>query len=146
MEVFKDGQWTTAHSLPIAGSILKSALHGDQWYLITNMGKVFRTSLQSLISGSDQSPWETLPDALNRSSAAAFFGGRLLSIRGERGCCDPTTIAGFSSSTQSWERVAYLPVSLSQSYAVVLPTGELTVIGGREINVKNTAIKCSELF
>ncbi len=49
VEVFKDGQWTTAPSLPIATSMFKSALHGDQWYLIS-LRKVFRTSLQSLIS------------------------------------------------------------------------------------------------
>ncbi len=36
VEVFKDGQWTTAPSLPSAGSHMKSALHGDQWYLITS--------------------------------------------------------------------------------------------------------------
>ncbi len=132
VEVFKDGQWTTAPSLPSAGYDMPSVLHGDQWYLITSLGKVFRTSLQSLISGSDQSPWETLPDASNGYSAAAFFGGRLLSIGGgDYG--DPTTaIYAFSSSTQSWEYVADLPLPLKYSSAVVLPTGELMVIGGRD--------------
>ncbi len=66
VEVFKDVQWTTAPSLPSAGYNTKSALHGDQWYLITGQGKVFCASLQSLISGDDKSPWETLPDAPNR--------------------------------------------------------------------------------
>ncbi len=60
VEVFKDGQWTTAPSLPSAGSVMQSDLHGDQWYLITYQGTVFCVSLLSLISGSDQSPWETL--------------------------------------------------------------------------------------
>ncbi len=50
VEVFKDGQWTTAPSLPIAECFLKSALHGDQWYLITSLGKVFRTSLITTIT------------------------------------------------------------------------------------------------
>ncbi|XP_064401955.1 uncharacterized protein LOC135347813 isoform X3 [Halichondria panicea] len=137
VEVFKDGQWTTAPSLPNAnaGQDIKSVLHGDQWYLITSVGKVFRTSLQSLISGSDQSPWETLPDAPNCYSTAAFFGGRLLSIGGDRGRAydDLTTaIYAFSSSTQSWEHVADLPLPLTHSSAVVLPTGELLVIGGTD--------------
>ncbi len=133
VEVFKDGQWTTAPSLPNAECGMKSALHGDQWYLITYLGKVFRTSLQSLISGSDQSPWETLPDAHNNYSAAAFFGGCLLSIGGEDYRNPKTAIYAFSSSTQSWEHAADdMPVPLSASSAVVLPTGELLVIGGRD--------------
>ncbi len=82
VEVFKDGQWKTAPSLPSAEYDMQSALHGDQWYLITVVGKVFCASLQSLISGADQLPWETLPDAPNRYTAAAFFGGHLLSIGG----------------------------------------------------------------
>ncbi len=129
VEVFKDGQWTTAPSLPLAGYDRKSALHGDQWYLIC-LRKIFRTSLQSLISGSDQSPWETLPDAPNRYSAAALFGGRLLSIGGGDYGNPTTAISAFSSSTQSWEHVADMPLPLKYSSAVVLPTGELMVIGG----------------
>ncbi len=80
VELLKDGQWTTAPSLPSAGYEMKSALHGDQWYLITGQRKVFGISLQSLISGADQLPWETLPAAPKHFSAAAFFGGHLLSI------------------------------------------------------------------
>ncbi|XP_064401962.1 uncharacterized protein LOC135347816 isoform X2 [Halichondria panicea] len=134
VEVFKDGQWTTAPSLPNAnaGEDIKSVLHGDQWYLITSVGKVFRTSLQSLISGSDKSPWETLPDAPIDYSPAAFFGGRLLSIGGGGFSNLTTAISAFSSSTQSWVHVADLPLPLKYSSAVVLPTGELMVIGGRD--------------
>ncbi len=61
VEVFKDGQWTTAPSLPSAGSNMKPALHGDQWYLIQSNKNVLRASLQSLISGTNLLPWETLP-------------------------------------------------------------------------------------
>ena len=50
VEVFKDGQWTTAPSLPSTRSGMQSALHGDQWYLITSLGKVFRTSLITTIT------------------------------------------------------------------------------------------------
>ena len=136
VEVFKDGQWTTAPSLPSADYDVMSALHGDQWYLITCLGKVFRTSLQSLISGFDQSPWETLPDVPNSWSAAAFCSGRLLSIGGGDDRNPTTAISAFSSttSTQLWEHVTDMPVSLTRSSAVVLPTEELLVIGGRDIH------------
>ncbi len=132
VEVFKDGQWTTAPSLPSAAYEMKSALHGDQWYLITLLGKVFCASLQSLISGADKSPWETLPDAPNQFSAAAFFGGHLLSIGG--GFPNPTTIIyTFSTFTQSWGHVADLPLSMLRPTVVVLSSEQLIVINGARV-------------
>ena len=124
VEVFKDGQWTTAPSLPSAGYDMQSALHGDQWYLITYEGKVFCASLQSLISGADKPPWETLPDAPHQLSAAAFFGGHLLSIGS---IPNPTTIYAFSTFTQSWEHAADLPLLLHMPIAVVLSSEQLIV-------------------
>ncbi len=127
VEVLKDGQWTIAPSLPSAGHAMKSALHGDQWYLITVQGQVFCASLQSLISGADKSPWETLPDAPNQLSAAAFFGGHLLSIGG--GFPNPSTnIHAFSTFTQSWGHAADLALLLHVPIAVVLSIKQLTVI------------------
>ena len=134
VEVFKDGQWTTApSSLPSAECDIKSALHGDQWYLITSFGKVFRTSLQSLISGSDQSPWETLPDAPNYCSAAAFFGSRLLSIGGGGYGYPTIAIYAFSSSTQSWVHVADMPLLLGLPTAVVLSSEQLILSSGAKV-------------
>ncbi len=130
VEVFKDGQWTTAPSLPSAGYEMKSALHGDQWYLITVQGNVFCASLQSLISGDDKSPWEMPPNA-NPFSAAAFFGGHLLSIGG--GFSTTTTIHAFSTFTQSWEHVADLPLSLSTPTAVVRSSKHLIVSCGARV-------------
>ena len=134
VEVFKGDQWTTAPSLPSAASNMKPAFHGDQWYLIQSNKNVLRVSLQSLISGTDQSPWKMLPDAPNDFSAAAFFGGHLLSIGGGNYHNLTTTIHAFSSRTQSWEHAADLPVPLIKSSAVMLPTGELMVIGRKRAN------------
>ena len=128
VEVFKDGRWTTGPPLPTAGGYMKSALHGDVWYLIQQNGKVFCTSLYSLLSKEDQSPWETLPNTPNAHSAAAFFGSHLLSIGGGWSCSITSAIHAFSTS--SWEHMADLPVPLRGSTAVVSPTGELIVIGG----------------
>ena len=132
VEVFKDGQWTIAPSLPSAGSDMQSALHGDQWYLITYQGHVFCASLQSLVSGADKSPWETLPDAPKQLSAAAFFGGHLLSIGSFPN--PTTTIYAFSTFTQSWEHAADLPLSLDRwPTAVVLSSEQLIVSGGARV-------------
>ena len=130
VEVFRDGRWTTGPSLPTAGGGMKSALHGDMWYLIQRNGKVFCISIHSRLSKEDQSPWETLPAIPNPNSAAAFFGGHLLSIGGRGYRYTTSSIHAFSTSSQSWEHVADLPVPLRESIAGVLPNGELIVVGG----------------
>ena len=129
VEVFEDGQWLTAPSLPTVEYTV-SAHHGDMWYLMNSYGYVFCTSIHSLLSKEHQSPWETLPSAPYDVSAVAFFGGRLLSIGG--GITPTSSIHVFSTSSQSWEHVADLPVPLSRSCAGVSPTEELIVVGGRD--------------
>ena len=138
IEVFRDGRWTTGPSLPTAGCDMKSALHGDMWYLIQYNGKVFCTPIHSLLSKEDQSQWETLPDTPNTSSAAAFFGGHLLSIGGGEYPRQTSAIHAVSFSSQSWEHVADLPVPLGESVAGVSPTGELIVVGGNNRKGKYT--------
>ena len=132
VEVFRDGRWTTGPSLPTAGYDMKSALHGDMWYLIQSNGNVFCTSIHSLLSKEDQSPWETLPDTPNPHSAAAFFGGHLLSIGGGGYHSSTSAILAVSSSSQSWEHVADLPVPVKRSATEVSPKGELIVVGGTD--------------
>ncbi len=135
VEVFKDGHWTTAPSLPSAGHDMQSALHGDQWYLITNEGKVFCASLHSLISGADKSPWETLPDLPHRFSAAAFFGGHLLSIGRGNSFPSIADIHALSTFTQSWERAADLSLLIQgRPLAVVLSSEQLIVINGAGVH------------
>ncbi len=138
MEVFKDGQWTTAPSLPSAEPITcMSALHGDTWYLITRLARKYSVhhynrSYLDLTSHHGRR-YLMLP---NSWSAAAFCGGRLLSVGGGDDRGPTTAISAFSSttSTQLWEHVTDMPVSLTRSSAVVLPTEELLVIGGRDIH------------
>ena len=129
VEVFEDSQWMTAPSLPTVEYTV-SAHHGDVWYLMNSLGYVFCTSIHSLLSKEDQSPWKTLPSAPYDRSAVAFFGGRLLSIGG--GITRTSSIHAFSTSSQSWEHVADLPVPLNESGAVVSPTEELIVVEGRD--------------
>ena len=134
VEVLIDAVWVTAPSLPTVGHNMKSALCGDQWYLMHEDGRVFHTSLYSLLSSEGQSPWKIHPTSQNvYSAAAAFFSGHLLSIGGWKTFSSVVAtrdIYAFSSISQSWEHVADLTVPLKNSSAIVLSTGELVVVGG----------------
>ena len=132
VEVFSNGQWTSGQSLPYALWNMKSVFLGDKWILIGGYEQgteVYGVSLQSLVSGTEQSPWETLPDVPFRYSAIAVFGGRILSIGGEK-YPNHTSIYAYSPDTESWIQVGYLPTPLYSTCAIVVPSGELIVLGG----------------
>ena len=132
VEVYNDGQWTSGQPLPDACFNMKSVFHGDKWILIGGYeqgSKVYCVSLQSLVSGTEQSTWETLPDVPFPYSATTVFGGRILSIGG----VDPnptTSIYAYSPDTQSWIHVGDLPKPLYSTCPIVVPSGELIVLGG----------------
>ena len=133
VEVYNSGQWTSGQSLPDACYDMKSVFHEDKWILIGSVGqgtKVYCVSLQSLVSGTEQSPWETLPDVPFPYSATAVFGDHILSIGGG-GYSNPTTsIYAYSPDTQSWIHVGDLPTPFRSTCAIVVPPGELIVLGG----------------
>ena len=130
VEVYNNGQWTSGQCLPDACRDMKSVFHGDKWILIGQGTKVYCVSLQSLVSGADQSPWETLPDVPFPYSAAAVFGGRILSIGGGDYPNHTSSIHAYSPDTQSWIHVEDLPTPHYSTCAVVVPPGELIVLGG----------------
>ena len=135
VEVYNNGQWTAGHSLPGACSNMKSVLHGVKWILIGPGGykpgiKVYCVSLQSLVSGTEQSPWDILPDVPFPYSAVAVVGGRILSIGGGDYPKCTTSIYAYSPDTQSWIHVGDLPTPLRRMCAIVVPSRELIVFGG----------------
>ena len=135
VEVYNNGEWTSGQSLPDACRNMKSVFHGDKWILFggTEQGtKVYCVSLQSLVSGTEQSPWETLPDVPFPYSAAAVFGGRILSIGGWDYPNFTSSIHAYSPDTQSWIHVGDLPTPLHRTCAIVVPSGELIVLGGKK--------------
>ena len=137
VEVYNNGQWTSGQSLPDACCDMKSVFHGDKWILIGGT-KVYCVSLQSLVSGTEQSPWETLPDVPFPYSATAVKtavaeygnGGHILSIGGYDYPNPTTSIYAYSPDTQSWIHVGDLPTPLYSMCAIVVPSGELIVLGG----------------
>ena len=139
VEVYNNGQWTSGQCLPDACRDMKSVFHGDKWILIGGT-KVYCVSLQSLVAGTEQSPWETLPDVPYPLSATAVFGGRILSIGASH--FNPTSsIYAYSPGTQSWTPVGYLSKPLQSTCAIVVPSEELIVLGGKKGSSSNQVFR-----
>ena len=142
VEVYSDHNWSSAQSLPNACNRMKSTVLDGHWYLMGGnyQGKVvYYASLDSLIASSQPSEtsqpssvWKRLPDVHNIESTPSVFVNRLTAIGGrpKDGELPISLIHAFSPHTQSWVHVGDLPVVGCKVCTVVLPSGELLVVGG----------------
>ena len=146
VEVYDGHQWRTAQSLPRPRSWMKSALHEGKWYLDGGAQaeedcKIYYTSLESLIAtthseGDEQSSvWKELPGSPLLWSTPVVFKNQLISVAGYfHNSAFPYSSAIHayfpSNCNMSWVHVGDLPVACYSTCALVLPTGELLVIGG----------------
>ena len=144
VEVFNGCQWVYGTNLPVSSVEMKSVVHGGVWYLMGGRNQkrnVFCTSLedfQSKMPGTSSEPlivWKILGSQLPyKRSSPATFGNRIIAIGGKNDFpgsrISTSTIHAYSDHTKSWVHVGDLPQRLHGSCTVVLPTGELMVIGG----------------
>ena len=135
VEMYDGHQWKKVESLPRECTWMKSTLHERNWYLAGGSGQgseVYQTSLESLIVTSEgagqTSVWKKLPDAPLELSATVMFRDQLITIGGGKPLS--SAIHAYSPSTNSWVHVGDLPDDCHSTCAVVLPTGELLVVGG----------------
>ena len=142
VEVYSGHNWSSAQPLVDPCVLMKSAVLDGHWYLMGGAGQgkvVYYVSLDSLIASSQlseisqpSSVWKRLPDVHNVNSTPSVFGNRLTAIGGRP--MDQklpiSSIHAFSPHTQSWVHVGDLPVAGFQVCTVVLPSGELIVMGG----------------
>ena len=146
VEIFNGSHWTFAQPLPMCYYDLKSAILDQCWYLVGGKSgspadnvqekAVHYTSLDSLLASCQPSEtsqpssvWKRLTDVPFRFSSTAAFGGRLIAIGGGIAPLS-SAIHAYSSHTCSWVRVGDMQFVTSSPCSVVLPTGELMVMGG----------------
>ena len=147
VEVYDGCQWTKTDPLPKCCSHMKTTIHNGNYYLMggSNQGQsVFCASLQSLIakatqqsptspsSGRQKSAWETLPHVPYQNSATTILGAALVAVGGYGSSGTPrSSLHMYSPLTHSWLHVGKVPVAVSRTCTITLPTGEMMVIGGR---------------
>ena len=138
VQVYNGHEWMRAQSLPKACYFIKCALDKDKkWYLAGGVGQgrdVYHTSLESLIATTNLedikqiSAWQKLPNVPLLKSTPVAFGKQLLAVGGGDPCS--SVILAYASHTNSWVHVGNLPVACYSTCTIVLPTGELLMVGG----------------
>ena len=139
----KNRQWFSVEPLPKPCSGMKSTVYNKHWYLIGGCGQeqeAYFASLDSLIASCEKllqnTPWKRLPDVPLKCTSTAVFGNRLIIIGGEL-ASPSSAVNAYSPSSQSWIHVGDMPAPLSDTCTIVLPSGELMVIGGLPESVSN---------
>ena len=139
VEILKDNEWSSVQPLPKACYCLKSTLHKGRLYLMGGLGQglsVFHCKLESLLNedytqeiSHSSGLWSELQIHLERSSPSSF-ANQLISTGGCLGYARSSEICAYSPHTLSWLHVGNLPIELDTTATIVLPTGELVVLGG----------------
>ena len=156
VEVHNDNHWSSAQPLPAGYYDLKSAILDQNWYLmggtlsenLLGIGQqdkvVHYASLDSLLASCQPSEtetsqpssvWKKLTNTPNQFSSTAVFGSRLIAVGGrlKKRKEDPKSVSSvhaYSFHTSSWIHVGDMPHEANSTCSVVLPTGELVVVGG----------------
>ena len=128
VEVYDGHKWRTVQSLPRPCSRMKSAVDEGFWFLAGGVGQgkeVFYASFEDLTALESAGVWVILPDAPLERCTPVIFGMQLTTVGG----LSEPTIHAYSHRTRTWVHVGNLPVAYGFSCSVVLPNGELLMVG-----------------
>ena len=155
VEVFDGQQWATTQPLPKPCWHMKSIMFEENWCLTGGYGQeneVYYVSLDSLIAYRHHStatsmevPWKKLPDTPNAlSSLVMLQGNKLMAIGGEA----TADVCTYSCQSEAWLPVkSDLQGAVSNACTILLPTGEVLVIGGerRILEYLNSVYKATPI-
>ena len=148
IEVYNGHVWAEAQCLPRPCRWMKSTVLDGRWYLMGGYGlgkEVYCTSLASLVASSQvhekclPSVWMRFTDVHREWSSPEVLGSRLIAIGGGGGYPPTSPILAFLPRTKLWVHVGSLPHGLYSCCVVVLPSGMLMVIGGRQSTASSTS-------
>ena len=140
-------QWhkTTSPAPSPVYNMTTTVIHNKCFIAEYSSTKVYQlcVSLQQTTTDSANTPqviteWTNLCDLPQEGCGLGSINGCLLAVGG-RGWPNPiTTILGFSPITNTWKTVGKLPEPRCLCTTLLLPTGELLVMGGWDRNLSRT--------
>ena len=150
VEVFNGSEWLLTNPLLYRDNDFVSAVLDEHLYFMggEKIGKeVHYASLDSLLASCQPSEtsqpssvWKKLSDAPYEFSKAVVFGSRLIAVGGGSSYFTSIVHAYCGSfHTNSWIHVGDMPFAVTKTCSVVLPTGELMVVGGLNRGIRYIA-------
>ena len=79
------------------------------------------------------SPWQILPDTPLQYSAPLALNGILLAVGGKSGKA-MNTIYAYHAERKEWVKAGEMPTERARCSCIVLPSGEIMVVGTKELN------------
>ena len=139
VEVFTGKVWCTVEPLPKPCCYAKGTLHEGKYFLCGGDGQdkhMYSCDIELLLKSCEESGANVRPFSLWRQLHAPFFystlasfGQHLVSIGGRTYTNYSYDIYALSLHSQLWVRVGKQPIALYSAPSIILPTGELIVVG-----------------
>ena len=144
--------WSTAASLPHPYFNASATICGDQLYMLGGLDKngpsklVQTCSLTKLLqscSDHETSVWHRITDVPVYCSTCAAVNGELVAVGGEdAGGKTTTAVHKYNSTADSWDIISNMPTARSYCLVAVLPTNEMMVVGGFDMNITDFVEIC----
>lgn len=149
VEVLLNGRWTYIQRLITPGFGLRAALHDDSIYFVGNsLSSVYHCKVENILRACEDPEseqknsstlWGKFNSFLHHRSPASF--GKHFTVVGVEDSTSVTEIHVFSSTAQSIH-VADAPHGMKNQASIVLPTGELLVMGMDVNSIYQGLLKC----
>ena len=144
VEVFipHTSQWHKASPAPSPLSLMTTTVIQNKCFLAEyNSNKLYQlcvsvhqTATSSSITPKVITEWKAIADLPHERSALGSVNECLLAVGGGGSLNPITTILGFSPITNTWKTFGELPEPRQYCTTVLLPTGELLVMGGLDVS------------
>lgn len=145
VEVFKDHQWYSVQDLPAPCHNMNFTIHRGILYLMGGSEQdcaVFSCDLDLLLMYS-QAIWKHFIPAPLSNTCPVVFGEHLVTVGGSEELS--ALIHGYFGCISAWKEIGKLPIKVFDTAAVVLPSGEMVVIGGFSLHSRSSKVYKSSL-
>ena len=134
------GYWYRASPLPNRQYKMSSSIIGNMWYLLGGYSYSSGQSTQcicvciddlihdAVIQTLSSQPWQIMPNTPDSKSTALALNGALLAIGGKS--CSESHIHVYKPSCNRWVKIGELASIRNECACIVLPNGELFIVGG----------------
>ena len=146
VEVFKDYQWYSVRDLPAPCCKLKFTVHRGILYLMGGVEQgcaVFSCDMDLLLLYSRAMWKDSIMTAPLTNTCPVVFGDHLVAVGGSGE--SSAQIHGYFGCIHAWKEIGSLPIEVYDAASLVLPSGEMVVVGGFSINRRSSKVYKSSL-
>ena len=150
VEVFTGSSWSSVAQLPRYLPVITATLCEDQVYVMDYHGKIYTSSLTTLLSTrptatpSTHSTWRPLNTPPVRGSTLSTIGSQVVVVGGVRGVTPTTDVHTLNNG--EWNRIGSMSTGRSLPIVVVVNEDKMAVVGDYSLTSSPSSYSVELLF